>query len=133
MKMETLLNYRISRIVIGAGIGLPLTAVSIVLGFHGLIIGYGGITEGNILFLFIGVITITGFIGIFGAWWRLLTSTDETTKIKQNKIRTMLFYGLATSVALLMWSLYSDINTLPISLLLIIASTIFMYATPKKL
>jgi len=133
MKMEVFLNYRISRLIIDIGIGLPATALSVILGFHGLILGYGGIKEANIYFLFIGLITITGFIGIIGAWWRLMSSTENTSKSEQNKIRVMLFYGLATSVALLMWSLYSDYRTLLIPVTLILAGTFFIYATPKKL
>jgi len=131
--MEAFLNYKISRLIIGIGIGLPATAISVILGFHGLILGYGGIKEANIFFLFMGIITITGFIGIIGAWWRLIISTENTSKTNQNKIRSMLFYGLATSIALSIWSLYSDFRTLPVPLTLILAGTFFIYATPKKL
>ncbi len=131
--MEVFLNYRVSRLIIGAAIGIPATAISVILGFHGLILGYAGIKEADIYFLFMGVITITGFIGIIGAWWRLMVSTRNTSNSKQNIIRSLLLYGLATSVALFMWSLFSDYRTLPIPLTLILAGTFFIYATPKKL
>jgi hypothetical protein len=133
MKMETFLNYRVSRLIIGTAIGIPATIISVILGFHGLILGYAGIKEADIYFLFMGIITITGFVGIIGAWCRLIISTHNTSNSVQNKIRTMLIYGLATSVALLIWSLFSDYKTLPIPLTLILAGTFFIYATPKKL
>jgi hypothetical protein len=139
--MEAFLNYRISRIVIGIAVGLPLTAIVIILGLYGLVMGYGGILvlshgariETGLYFLFIGIISITGFVGITGVWRRLITSTEHTSKTEQNKTRVMLFYGLATSIALLMCSLYNDYNTLPIPLTLILTCTLFIYATPRKL
>ncbi len=139
--MEAFLNYRISRIVIGIAVGLPLTVISIVGGLYGLAIGYGGIlaighgslSRDGLSFLFIGIISITGFIGITGVRRRLITSTENTSKTEQNKTRVMLFYGLATSIVLLMCSLYNDYNTLLIPLTLILSCTLFIDATPKKL
>jgi hypothetical protein len=139
--MEAFLNYRISRIVFGITIALPLTVISIVGGLYGLAIGYGGIlaighgslSRDGLSFLFIGIISITGFIGITGVRRRLITSTENTSKTEQNKTRVMLFYSLATSIALLMCSLYNDYNTLPIPLTLILTCTLFIYATPRKL
>ncbi len=45
----------------------------------------------------------------------------------------MLFCGLATSLALLMYSFYNDCKTLPIPLTLILTYTLLIDATPKKL
>lgn len=139
--MEAFLNYRISRIVFDITIALPLTVFSIVAGLYGLAMGYGGIlvighgviSRDGLSFLIIGIIAITGFIGITGVRRRLITSTDNTSKTEQNKTRVMLFYGLATSIALLMCSLYNDCKTLPIPLTLILACTLLIDATPRKL
>ena len=133
IEMETLLNLRIFRIIIGTAIGIPFTAVSIILGLHGLFIGYGGIREGNILMMAIGIITITDFIGIGGAWLRLVSSTKEISKEEQKRIRIMLFNGLAASFALFVWALYSDIQTSLIAFVLLICVAFFILATPKKL
>ncbi len=77
--MEAFLNYRISRVVFGIAIGLPLTAISIVTGLYGMLMGYGGIIGAGLNFLFIGVMSITTFIGITGVWRRLITSTENTS------------------------------------------------------
>lgn len=130
--METLLNSRIFCIIIGTAIGIPFTAVSIILGLHGLVIGYGGIIEGDILLLAIGIITITGFIGISGAWLRLFSSTEEMSIEEQKRIRTMLLNGLVASLALFGWALYSDIKVSLFALALLMCVAFFIQATPKK-
>ena len=33
MKIEAFLNYRVSRLIIGTAIGIPATAISVILGF----------------------------------------------------------------------------------------------------
>jgi uncharacterized Tic20 family protein len=131
--MEAFLNYRISRIVFGIAIALPLTAISIVAGLYGLVLGYGGIIGAGLYLLFIGMISITGFIGITVVWRRLKTSTENTSKTEKNKTRVRLFCGLVTSIALLMCSLYNDCKTLPMPLTLILFYTLLIDATPRKL
>lgn len=132
--MEELLNKRITRIIIGVSLAIPFTAISIVLGWHGLLLGFGGIASGNILFILIGITTIIGFVGIAGAWRRLLKSSNLMSKEEQNKIRTMLFFGLASSLVLCVWSFFkADIITILILSLLLLFSVFFIYATPKRL
>lgn len=132
--MEELLNKRITRIIIGVSLAIPFTAISIVLGWHGLLLGFGGIASGNVLFILIGITTIIGFVGITGAWRRLLKSSKVMSKEEQNKIRTMLFFGLASSFILCVWSVFkTDLITISILYLLLLFSVFFIYATPKKL
>ena len=131
--MEELLNKRIIRIVIGVTIGIPFTAISIPLGWHGMLLGFGGIASGNVLFISIGITTITGFVGIAGAWRRLLKSTEVISKEELNRIRIMLFCGLASSLALCIWAIIkANIVTILALSLLLLFSVFFIYATPKN-
>ncbi len=132
--MEKLLNNRIVRIVIGTAIGIPVTAFSIVLGLHGLILFYAGVKEAELLPLFLGVVTVTGFIGIVGAWKRLLSSTEEMDKKEKRNVRAMLMFGLLSSLALGAWAFSSSEPEIAIILLVLsLGAGVFIYATPEKL
>ncbi len=132
--MEYILNNIFVRIIIGILVGLPITAAALIGGAHGLVLGYAGIVNAKIgLFLF-GVLTITGFIGISGAWRRLLEPTNSMTEKYKNKTRSMLFYGLTTSTALSIWAVYSEgltVISLPL-VILTLGSILFIMATPKS-
>ena len=43
--MENILNNVLVRIFIGITIGIPVSAISVVLGFHGLVLLYAGIKD----------------------------------------------------------------------------------------
>ena len=133
--IERTLNNLIVRIIAGIVIGLPLTSASVVGGAHGIILGIGGITELNPLLLFIGLVTVTGFIGICGAWRRLLKPTTLMTNKNKSTIRLMLMFGLFSSLGLTVWSVYSEgITIIGWALFaLSIGGVIFIYSIPKAL
>ena len=132
--MEKLLNNIIVRIVIGATVGLPLTAISIVLGFHGLVLFYAGVKELELIPFSLGLVTITGFIGIIGAWKRIFITSEVMTEKEKNTTRVMLIFGLLTSLALSIWAFRTSEPEGGIILLaLSFGAGAFIYATPKKL
>ena len=130
--MEKLLNNRIVRIVIGTAIGVPVTAISIILGLHGLILLYAGIKEVEVLPFSLGVVTITGFVGIVGAWKRLFTSSEDMTEKQKTNTRTLLVFGLLSSLALSIWAMSSsEPEMAAILFMLSFGAGVFIYATPK--
>ena len=132
--MEEFLNKKNTRITIGVFIAAPFTAGALMFGLYGIMFGIGGITSKNPGAFLLGLITISGLVGVAGAWRRLLKPTNDTSNKEQNKIRTMLFYGLASSLALFVISIYFKITEATIILLFItIINVFFIYATPKKL
>lgn len=133
--MERILNNRIVRIIVGLVIGVPLTALAFVAGVHGLLIGYGGIVKGEPLWIIIGVITVVGFIGISGAWRRILKSSISMTGKERQVVRAMLFCGVASSLSLTVWSYFIE-KTLVVPLILVVLALggfVFILATPKLL
>ena len=132
--MEVILNNRIVRIIIGTAIGIPLTAISVVLGLHGLVLLYAGIKEMELVPFSMGLVTVTGFIGIYGAWKRIFKSSDEMTESERSKVRIMLGFGFLSSLGLALWALSSsEAEATIIMLLLAVGAIAFIYATPKKL
>ncbi len=132
--IEKTLNMLLVRIAVGIIIGIPLTVLAVVAGAHGLVLTYGGIVDGKYLLILFGIVTITGFMGISGAWLRLLKPSTVMSNKYRNVTRGMLFYGLASSVALSAWSIISEGMSV-ISLLLIVLSlggTAFVHATPRE-
>ncbi len=132
--MEKIFNNRIVRLIIGVAIGIPLTAISVVLGLHGLILLYAGIKEMELVPFSIGVVTITGFIGIYGAWERIFRSSEVMTECEKSRVRVMLAFGFISSFGLGLWALYSSEMEATIIMFLLAAGAVtFIYATPKKL
>jgi len=132
--MEEFLNKKNTRIAIGIFVAVPFTAVALLFGLYGIIFGISGIATINPFASLFALLTALGLIGIAGAWRRLLKSTNKNNSKEQNKIRTMLFCGLASTLAFFAVSFYFN-QTKAILLLLPIAIFIvfFIYATPKKL
>ena len=132
--MEKIVNNRIVRLIIGVAIGIPLTAISVVLGLHGLILLYAGLKEMELAPFLIGVVTITGFIGIYGAWKRIFRSSEVMTEGEKSRVRVMLASGFISSFGLGLWALYSSEMEATIIMFLLAAGAVaFIYATPKKL
>ena len=132
--MEYIFNNIFVRIIAGILIGIPVSVVALVSGAHGLLLGYAGIITVEFWLVLVGIITITGFIGIIGAWRRLIDSTVSMSVKYNNKTRSMLFFGIFTSVALTIWSIVID-GVSEMTLLLIIlcmAGVMFIIATPKS-
>ena len=132
--MENILNNIFVRIIAGLIVGIPLSALVLVTGAHGLLIGYAGVINSEFWLILVGIITITGIIGIIGAWRRLIDSTYSMSVPYNNKTRTMLFFGVFTSVALTVWTIVIDGVSEIASLLIIlsIGGVIFIIATPKS-
>lgn len=132
--MENLLNNKLTRRIIGGVIGIPLTMISIVLGFHGLILLYAGVKDLELYPLSLGIATITGFIGIIGAWKRISASSEEMSEKEKSIIRAMLFCGFLSSAGLSVWAFTSNEPEVGVTLLLLTLGSIgFIFATPKKL
>jgi len=132
--MESFLNKKIIRIMIGLFVGIPFTAISIPLGLYGLLFGISGLFfNGSIIFALIGFTAITGLIGISGAWRRLLKSSDIICQKERLLIRKMLFSGLTSTLILFTLVLYFNYleAIFPFTLLLLI-NLFFIYATPKN-
>lgn len=130
-----MLNNVYLRIIIGIFIGLPLTATSLIGGAHGLVLGYAGIVNAMFGLLLMGILTITGFIGIFGAWLRLLESTYSMSDRYRIKTRVMLYFGLVTSSILYILAIYTDglsLLSMPF-IAMTIGSVLFIIGTPKIL
>ena len=82
----------------------------------------------------LGVVTITGFIGIIGAWGRLLISSNDMSVKSSKRIRLMLLSGLLTSLSFLVLAVYkSEPEGAVFMLALTLGAAAFVYATPKKL
>jgi len=132
--MEYLLNNIFIRIIVSIFIGIPISALALVTGLHGLVLGYAGIVNIELWLILIGIITITGFIGLAGAWLRLFESTTSMTEPYRHKTRIMLFLGLISSSALSVWSILLDGLSLISFLLMSLAmgGLLFILATPKS-
>ncbi len=132
--MEDLLNKKSTRIIIGLLIATPFTIAAIIFGLYGIIIGIAGIAEKSPILLLLSLISVSGLAGVLGAWRRLVKTTEQLSNKEQNKIRTMLFFGLASALALFIWSIYFKWPAAIAMLVLILTlNTFFIYATPKKL
>jgi len=132
--MEQLLNNILVRIIVGITIGLPITPLALMYGIHGLLIGFQGLVEGDYLFLLIGVLAVTGLIGIIGAWWRLFRSTEKMKTKERKVVRIMLFCGVISCLGLAAWALFLDLT--PKILLLFVlpalAGAVFVSSTPLR-
>ena len=132
--MEELLNKKSSRIIIGVLIATPFTVAAIIFGLYGILMGVGGIAEQSPILISLGLISISGLAGVLGAWRRLVNATNDLSVSEQNKIRIMLFLGLASTLALFAWSIYfKSLEAISIFLLILGLNVFFIYATPKKL
>jgi len=132
--MESFLNKKIIRIMIGLFVGIPFTAISIPSALYGLLFGVAGLLfSGSIIFALIGFTAITGLIGISGAWRRLLKSSDILCQEERLLIRKMLFSGLISSLILSTSALYFNyLETILLFTLLLFINLFFIYATPKN-
>lgn len=131
--MEAILNNPKIRVVVGLVLGAPLTLIAIFLGCYGLILGYAGIVENKPFWFLAGLLTVSGFVGILGAWWRIIVSTRSITGSRLRTLRLMLFAGAGTSFALAVWALLIQSGVILVLLLfaLTLIGTLFIRATPE--
>jgi len=131
--MEDLLNKKSTRIIIGLFIATPFTVAAIIFGLYGIILGIAGVAENNPILFLLSLISISGLVGVLGAWRRLVKTTTELSDKEQNKIRTMLFFGLASTVALCIWSVYLEFpKAIATFILILTLKAFFIYGTPKN-
>lgn len=133
MEMESFLNNTRNRVALGLLVGAPFTLIATILGAHGLILGYGGIVKSDPALLLAGILTLSGFVGICGAWWRVFTSTDSMSCTSRDVVRVMLFVGAGTSLSLAAWALLLEGGALLVVPLVIsaVGGVLFIRATPK--
>jgi len=132
--MEDLLNKKSTRIIIGVFIATPFTVAAIIFGLYGIVVGIAGVAEKSLIWFLLCLISISGLIGVLGAWRRLVKTTKELSNKEQNKIRTMLFFGLASTVALFLWSVYfKSSEAIATFIIILTLNAFFIYGTPKKL
>lgn len=132
--MENILNNIYVRIIMGVFIGIPFTSTALFAGAHGLILGYAGIVEEKFSMAILGILTITGFIGIIGAWLRIIEPTSSMSSRYLKITRLMLYSSFITSVSLTIWAFYLEGLTetsMPV-IILIVGSILFIAATPKS-
>jgi hypothetical protein len=131
--IERFLNKLLTRWLAGLIVGLPFTWLSLILGVHGIILGKGGIKEGGFDLIAPGIITIAGFIGIVGAWIRVIRPTYAMSESILHATRIMLYCGIAASVALFIVVIIGSgfISSLPFALVIALG-ILFIIATPKQ-
>jgi len=133
VKMEELLNNNKIRIVISIFIGIPATAIIALTSIYGLTFGLVGVIEGSLYMLFIGIINISGIIGLIGAWKRIYTTSTKMTEDEKHTTKVMLYIGMFSSLSLSASSFYfSEIAPTFIFILISLGSAAFIYATPKN-
>ncbi len=131
--IQEFLDKKVVRNIIGGLIGIPVTLISLFLGFHSLILGYGGLVKGKPLWFLVGVSSALGIIGLGGAWIRLSASSlHMPTKLLQHT-RVMLYCGLLSSLMLSAMSvLYAYMEALLVTVPLLVIGIFFLIATPAS-
>ena len=85
------------------------------------------------ILLLAGILTLSGFVGICGAWWRVFASTDSMSCKSRNVVRAMLSLGACTSLVLAAWGVLLGggvILVLPL-VVLALGGVLLIQATPK--
>lgn len=121
------------RILIGTCIGLPITALALIGLAHGLVFLYGGIADGTLWAIILGILSIVGTFGVIGAWVRTIVSTTSMSRKLNTLTRLMLICGLVTSIVLGIWWLVNNGVDLVTVFFVLLSSgaVLFIYATPK--
>ena len=98
--LAELIDYRLLRLALGALVGFPLSIIAVFAAPQGLVLGYWGIVEGNLLSAFLGLMTMLGVVSIFGAWYRLLVPHANMAAIQARRVRFCLYCGVISSLGL---------------------------------
>jgi len=119
------------RLAVGVLLGLPLSVVAVFAVPHGLILGYAGLLEGEVLNLLAGISTILGLLAILAAWYRLIVPRSEMSQPKVRAVRAGLFCGVLCSVGLALWAASASWFLMAAALLLLAATgAMFIRHTP---
>ncbi|CAG0988351.1 hypothetical protein MTYP_02143 [Methylophilaceae bacterium] len=128
--LPNLIDHPAVRIAL-AVVGVLLTLVALIATPHGIILGYAGIVERDVLLIFIGLMTVFGVIAIFGAWYRLLVPHVEMGKAQARRIRFCLYCGVISSLGLAGWAGYeAELSLLGVLGLFAIVSIALIKGTP---
>jgi hypothetical protein len=95
-----MIDHPLVRTVLGVLVGFPLSLVTLFAAPYGLLLGYGGVAEGNPQLFFLGLMTVLGLIAIYGAWYRLLVPHAEMVAAQVRRIRFCLYCGVISSLGL---------------------------------
>ena len=97
--LQHFFDQRTVRILFGVALGLPITALALIGGLYGCVIGLTGLLTGSdkFLFAFITATTVLGLAGISGAWRRILRPSVEMTASEVKTIHALLWAGVPVS------------------------------------
>ncbi|MDH5517043.1 MAG: hypothetical protein OEY36_04365 [Gammaproteobacteria bacterium] len=124
---------KLIRLAIAVLIAVPFTAAAIIFGLYGMLFGVAGITSADPVAIFLGVVTIAGLAGIAGGWRRLLKSSVQLTQRERNRIRMLLYCGLASSLSLFCFFAYLKLAMAAFILFIMtLLNVAFIYVTPKQ-
>ena len=100
--LQHFFDQRTVRILFGVALGLPITALALIGGLYGCVIGLTGLLTGSdkFLFAFITATTFLGLAGISGAWRRILRPSVEMTASEIKTIQALLWAGVLSSFCL---------------------------------
>ncbi|MBI5784335.1 MAG: hypothetical protein HZA64_02665 [Rhodocyclales bacterium] len=104
--LPKLIDHPLVRISLGVLVGIPLSAVAMVATPHGLGLGYGGVIKGDPVLIFAGLMTVTGIVAIYGAWYRLLVPHVKMVAAQARRVRFCLYCGVISSLGLAGWAGY---------------------------
>jgi hypothetical protein len=125
------IDHPLFRMALGLLVGLPLSVVALFAAPHGLVLGYGGIVEGSVPFMFAGIFTVLGVAAIIGAWYRLFVRSTEVSLREARVIRLCLSCGVASSLGLATFSAYDAGVTLTLVLgLFALVAALLIKGTP---
>ncbi len=130
--IERIFNLLGVRILIGAFIGLPITALALIGLAHGLVFLYSGVSDRTLWAIVLGVLSVVGTFGVIGAWLRITISSKSMSKTVNAITRFMLFCGLITSTVLGFWWLANNgIDFITVFFVVLTSGAVlFIYATP---
>lgn len=129
-----IIEQKIIRISLGL-LAIMLVPPVLFMAIHGLMLGYGGIKDFNLLLISMGLATVLGLLGFSGGAYRLSKPLSAMSN-KQIKIaRLLLISGIVSGLYLGGACLYSG---MPISITLLcalitIVGGLFLHATPKSI
>lgn len=119
------------RMAVGLFVGLPLSVIAAFAIPHGLILGYAGLTDGDVYNLFAGFSTAFGAVAILGAWYRLIVPRAEMSLPAVRIVRAALFLGIISSVGLAAWAAWAAWFMAAGALVLLVAvGVVFIMHTP---
>jgi len=128
------LDKPLAKISIGLIIGVPTTFGCLLMAAHGAILFIAGLPERDWFFILLGVLSLTGMSGFYGAWHRLVRRYPKMSNREVSFIRSLLVIGLVTGVFLAIISIAAahSLALAAIPMALIAGGAIFLSETPAR-